>query len=47
MRTTQFKVLEEVSLNNPIFIEALPGIGHVGQICRNLFSILPSTSSRW
>ena len=24
MRTTQFKVLEEVSLNNPIFIEALP-----------------------
>ena len=32
MRTTQFKVLEEVSLNNPIFIEALPGIGHVGKL---------------
>ena len=32
MRTTQFKVLEEVSLNNPIFIEALPGLGHVGKL---------------
>ncbi|MCQ2737108.1 MAG: proteasome assembly chaperone family protein [archaeon] len=32
MRTTQFKVLEEVNLNNPIFIEALPGIGHVGKL---------------
>lgn len=32
MRTTQFNVLEEVSLNNPIFIEALPGIGHVGKL---------------
>ena len=32
MRTTQFKVLEEVSLNNPIFIEGLPGVGHVGKL---------------
>ncbi len=32
MRTTQFKVLEEVKLNNPIFIEALPGVGHVGKL---------------
>lgn len=32
MRTTHFNVLEEVKLNNPIFIEALPGIGHVGKL---------------
>ena len=32
MKTTQFKVLEEVSLNNPIFIEGLPGVGHVGKL---------------
>lgn len=32
MKNTQIKVLEEVSLDNPIFIEALPGIGHVGKL---------------
>ncbi len=32
MKTTQFKVLEEVSLNNPIFVEGLPGVGHVGKL---------------
>lgn len=32
MKTTHFNVLEEVELNNPIFIEALPGIGHVGKL---------------
>lgn len=32
MKNTQFNVLEEVELNNPIFIEALPGIGHVGKL---------------
>lgn len=32
MRFTEIKVIEEVELNNPIFIEALPGIGHVGKL---------------
>jgi len=32
MKTTQFKVLEEVELNNPIFVEGLPGVGHVGKL---------------
>ena len=32
MKTTEIKILEEVKLNNPIFIEALPGIGHVGKL---------------
>ena len=29
---TEINVIEEVTLNNPIFIEALPGIGHVGKL---------------
>ncbi|MBP3792355.1 MAG: proteasome assembly chaperone family protein [Methanobrevibacter sp.] len=32
MKTTEITVLEEVELNNPIFIEALPGLGHVGKL---------------
>ncbi|MBE6499804.1 MAG: proteasome assembly chaperone family protein [Methanobrevibacter thaueri] len=32
MKTTEIKVLEEIELNNPIFIEALPGLGHVGKL---------------
>lgn len=32
MKETEIKILEEVSLDNPIFIEALPGIGHVGKL---------------
>jgi uncharacterized protein (TIGR00162 family) len=32
MKNTQINVIEEVTLNNPIFIEALPGIGHVGKL---------------
>ncbi|KZX15705.1 PAC2 family protein [Methanobrevibacter cuticularis] len=32
MKTTHINVLEEITLNNPIFIEALPGIGHVGKL---------------
>ena len=32
MNTTEINVLEEVELNNPIFIEALPGLGHVGKL---------------
>jgi uncharacterized protein (TIGR00162 family) len=32
MNTTEITVLEEVELNNPIFIEALPGLGHVGKL---------------
>ena len=31
MEITQITVLEDVELNNPVFIEALPGIGHVGK----------------
>lgn len=27
MEITQITVLEDVELNNPVFIEALPGIG--------------------
>ena len=30
MKATEITVLEEVELNNPIFIEALPGVGDVG-----------------
>ena len=30
MEITQITVLEDVELNNPVFIVALPGIGHVG-----------------
>lgn len=32
MEITEIKVLEEVEIENPIFIEALPGIGHVGKL---------------
>ena len=32
MNSTDIIVLEEVELNEPIFIEALPGIGHVGKL---------------
>lgn len=32
MNKTFIKILEEVELREPIFIEALPGIGHVGKL---------------
>lgn len=32
MNTAEITVLEEIELKNPIFIEALPGIGHVGKL---------------
>ncbi|KZX11403.1 proteasome assembly chaperone family protein [Methanobrevibacter filiformis] len=32
MKTSHFNVIEEVSFDNPLFIEALPGIGHVGKL---------------
>ena len=32
MNTAEITVLEEVELNDPIFIEALPGVGHVGKL---------------
>lgn len=32
MKKTMVKMLEEVDLKHPIFIEALPGIGHVGKL---------------
>ena len=32
MNTIEITVLEEIELDNPIFIEALPGIGHVGKL---------------
>ena len=32
MDVTEITTLEEIELNNPIFIEALPGIGHVGKL---------------
>ena len=32
MEITEINILEDVKLNNPIFIEALPGIGHVGKL---------------
>jgi len=32
MNKTFIKTLEEVELSEPIFIEALPGIGHVGKL---------------
>ncbi len=32
MNTAEINVLEEIELENPIFIEALPGIGHVGKL---------------
>lgn len=32
MKETFIKLLEDVDLSEPIFIEALPGIGHVGKL---------------
>ncbi|MGB9936432.1 MAG: proteasome assembly chaperone family protein [Methanobacterium sp.] len=32
MDKTYIKIIEEVDLENPVFIEALPGIGHVGKL---------------
>lgn len=32
MKETVINLLEDVELNEPIFIEALPGIGHVGKL---------------
>ncbi len=32
MNAAEINVLEEVELENPIFIEALPGLGHVGKL---------------
>jgi len=32
METTEITVLEDIEVNNPIFIEALPGLGHVGKL---------------
>lgn len=32
MRETIINVLEDIELSSPIFIEALPGIGHVGKL---------------
>ena len=32
MNTIEINVLEEIELDNPIFIEALPGMGHVGKL---------------
>jgi uncharacterized protein (TIGR00162 family) len=32
MKETFIKTIEDVDLNEPIFIEALPGIGHVGKL---------------
>ena len=33
MKNTQIKIInEDVELNNPILIEALPGVGHVGKL---------------
>ena len=32
MNAAEITILEEVELENPIFIEALPGLGHVGKL---------------
>ncbi|MDO5823143.1 proteasome assembly chaperone family protein [Methanobrevibacter sp.] len=32
MNVAEINVLEEIELENPIFIEALPGLGHVGKL---------------
>ena len=32
MKAAEITVLEEVEFDNPIFIEALPGVGHVGKL---------------
>ncbi|AMD18295.1 hypothetical protein TL18_09910 [Methanobrevibacter sp. YE315] len=32
MNAAEINILEEIELENPIFIEALPGLGHVGKL---------------
>ena len=32
MKETFIKLLKDVDLSDPVFIEALPGIGHVGKL---------------
>ena len=32
MQTAEINILEEIEVDNPIFIEALPGLGHVGKL---------------
>ncbi len=32
MEATEITILEDIELDNPIFIEALPGLGHVGKL---------------
>ena len=32
MDAAEITILEEIELDNPIFIEALPGLGHVGKL---------------
>lgn len=32
VKYTEINVLEDIDLDNPIFIEALPGLGHVGKL---------------
>lgn len=32
MNAAEINILEEIELDNPIFIEALPGLGHVGKL---------------
>lgn len=32
IKNTHINILEDIKLNNPILIEALPGIGHVGKL---------------
>ena len=32
MQTTEIVTLKEIDIENPIFIEALPGLGHVGKL---------------
>ena len=32
MEITEINVLEDIELNNPVFIEGLPGLGHVGKL---------------
>ena len=32
VNAAEINILEEIELDNPIFIEALPGLGHVGKL---------------
>ena len=32
MEAAEINILEEIELENPIFVEALPGVGHVGKL---------------